>query len=173
MDASDFGLLTLRLVVGLTFAAHGAQKAFGWWEGPGWIGWQAVMLRLGFRPPAIFAGVSLVAELIGGVLLAIGFLTPLAVLALIGQSVVIIAKTHWSHGFWNRSNGFEFPLSLLAGAIAIGLIGPGFLSIDARAHIGASDTLRIGLILLGIVGGLATASLPEMVRRDDEAAARR
>ena len=173
MDATDLGLLVLRLVVGLTFAAHGAQKAFGWWGGSGWDGWQAVMVRLGFRPPALFGGIAIAAELAGGVMLALGLLTELAVLILVGQGVVIIARSHWPRGFWNRDNGFEFPLSLLGGTIALGLIGPGAASLDARLGVVASDTLRIGLVVLGIVGGLATASLPEMVRRDDEAAARR
>ena len=173
MDSSDLGLLLLRVVVGLTFAAHGLQKTFGWWGGSGWSGWQAVMLRLGFRPAGLFGAVSIAAELGGGILLAIGLLTPLAALVLIGQGVVIIARSHWPRGFWNRDNGFEFPLSLLAATIAIALTGPGAASVDARLAIDASDTLRIALVLLGILGGLATASLPEMVRRDDEAAARR
>ena len=173
LDATDLGLLVIRVVVGLTFAAHGAQKAFGWWDGPGWLGWQGAMHRMGFRPPALFAVLSIAAELVGGVLLAIGLLTPVAALFLIAQSVVIIAKTHWIHGFWNKSNGYEYPLSLLAATIGIGLAGPGSVSFDAHLHVTASTTLRLGLILLGIVGGLATASLPEMVRRDDEAAARR
>ena len=173
MDTSDLGLLILRLGVGSIFAAHGAQKAFGWWSGPAWGGWQAVMVRLGFRPAAAFAGVSLVAELGGGVLLAVGFLTPLATLLLIGQLVVIIARAHWARGFWNRDNGFEFPLSLLAGAIALALIGPGALSVDSLLGIGAGEPLRLGLVALGAAGGLATASLPELARRDDEAAAGR
>ena len=59
MDSTDLGLLLLRLVVGLTFAAHGAQKTFGWWGGSGWGGWQAVMVRLGFRPPALFGAIAI------------------------------------------------------------------------------------------------------------------
>jgi len=173
MDSVDLGLLVLRVAIGLTFAAHGAQKAFGWWDGAGWEGWQGAMLRMGFRPPALFAAVSIGAELGGGVLLAIGLLTPLAALILIAQSVVIIAKAHWAKGFWDKNGGFEYPLTLLVGAAGIALTGPGAASLDARLHIAASAGLKIGLILLGILGGLATASLPEMARRDDEAAARR
>ena len=173
MDSTDLGLLLLRLVVGLTFAAHGAQKTFGWWGGSGWGGWQAVMVRLGFRPPALFGAISIVAELGGGLLLALGFLTPLAALILVGQETVIIVKSHWSRGFWNRDNGFEFPLALTAGTVAIALIGPGAASLDAQLGIVSTDALRLALVALGLLGGLATASLPELLRRDDEAAARR
>ncbi|HEU4573048.1 MAG TPA: DoxX family protein [Candidatus Limnocylindrales bacterium] len=173
MDTSDLGLLLLRVVIGLTFAAHGAQKLFGWWGGAGWDGWQAVMVRLGFRPAALFAAISVAAEVGGGLLFAVGFLTPLAGLVLIGQEVVIIAKSHWARGFWNRDNGFEFPLALFAGTVAIVLTGPGGASVDAQLGISADAALRIGLVALGILGGLATAGLPEMARRDDTAAARR
>ena len=173
METSDLGLLILRVIVGLTFAAHGAQKMFGWWGGAGWEGWQAVMVRLGFRPPALFGALSIGAEVGAGLLLAVGFLTPLAGLALIGQEIVIIAKSHWARGFWNRDNGFEFPLALFAGTVAIALMGPGRASLDAAAGIGASEALRLALVGLGLLGGLVTAGLPELVRRDDEAAAGR
>ena len=173
MDTTDLALVVLRLVVGLTFAAHGAQKAFGWWGGSGWEGWKAVMVRIGFRPAGPFAAVSMGVELAGGLLLAAGFLTPIAALVLLGQEVVIIVKSHWSRGFWNRDNGFEFPLALFAGTVAIALMGPGRASLDAAAGIGASEALRLALVGLGLLGGLVTAGLPELVRRDDEAAAGR
>jgi putative oxidoreductase len=173
MNTIDLGLLLLRLVVGLTFAAHGAQKTFGWWGGSGWDGWKAVMVRIGFRPAAPFAALSIAAELGGGLLLAAGFLTPLAALILVGQGVVIIVKTHWARGFWNRDNGFEFPLALLAGTVAIALIGPGAASVDAGLGVDADGSLRLALVGLAVLGGLATAGLPAMIRRDDEAAAGR
>src|SRR5215203_13866 len=94
MDTTDLALLIVRIVVGLTFAAHGAQKAFGWWNGPGMPGWQGVRERRGFRPTSLFAIVSMSAELGGGLLLALPLLTPLAVMAIVGQSVVIIVKSH-------------------------------------------------------------------------------
>jgi putative oxidoreductase len=162
MDTTDLGLVIVRLVVGLTFAAHGAQKAFGWWNGPGMPAWQGVMERLGFRPTGLFAAVSMVAELGGGLLLAAGLLTPVAVAALVGQSVVIILKSHLPRGFWNRDNGVEFPLSLAAGILAIGLIGPGGASLDAALGLVPADAVRLGAIALGLVGGavaLAMASL--------------
>src|SRR5690242_20930358 len=92
VDASDLGLLVLRLVVGLTFAAHGAQKAFGWWHGPGWIGWQNAIGRMGFRPISLFAVLSIAAELVGGLGVAFGIVTPFAAAILVAQSVVIVVK---------------------------------------------------------------------------------
>jgi putative oxidoreductase len=135
LTPGDLGLLVLRLVVGLTFAAHGAQKAFGWWKGPGWAGWYAVVTRMGFRPVALWGIVSIGAELVGGLLLAAGLFTPFAAMALIGQSVVIVLKAHWARGFWGRDGGFEFPLSLAAGVVAI--VGTGTWVGVARCGAGA------------------------------------
>ena len=172
MDATDLGLLVLRLVVGLTFAAHGAQKAFGWFDGIGWVGWQGIMERLGFRPTILFAAVSTGAELVGGLALAAGFLTPFAATIIVGQSVVIIAKSHWANGFWNRANGFEFPLALLGGTVAVGLIGPGAISLDGVDGFAPSEAIRIGLFVVGVVGGLLTLTVPTLTRKPaDEATA--
>jgi putative oxidoreductase len=172
MDATDLGLLVLRLVVGLTFAAHGAQKAFGWFGGIGWAGWQGIMERLGFRPIVLFAALSTGAELVGGLSLAGGLLTPLVATIITGQLIVIIGKSHWANGFWNRANGFEFPLALLGGTVAIGLSGPGAISLDALAGFALSEPIRIALIVVGIVGGLLTVAVPTLPRKPvDEAAA--
>jgi putative oxidoreductase len=155
MTSSDLGLLILRLVVGLTMSAHGAQKAFGWWKGSGWAGWRAVMVRMGFRPATMWGVIGIGAELIGGLFLALGFLTPLAAMALVGQSVVIIIKAHWSRGFWGRDGGFEFPLSLAAGVVAIVGTGAGALSLDAALGLAWPVEVRVALAALGVVGGLA------------------
>lgn len=155
MQTADLGLLILRLVVGLTFAGHGAQKAFGWWNGPGFAGWQGAISQMGFRPVALWTVVSTGAELVGGLALAIGFLTPLAAAVLIGHAFVIIVKAHLPKGFWNGNGGFEFPLSLVAGVLAIGLIGAGSVSIDSALGLAFSDSLRIGLLLIGALGGFA------------------
>jgi len=155
MTSSDLGLLVLRLVVGLTMSAHGAQKAFGWWKGSGWAGWKAVMVRMGFRPATAWGVIGIGAELVGGLLLALGFLTSLATMALVGQSVVIIIKAHWSRGFWGRDGGFEFPLSLAAGVVAIVGTGAGALSLDALLGLSWPVEVRVALAALGVVGGLA------------------
>ncbi len=78
------GLLVLRLVVGLIVAAHGAQKLFGWWGGPGMTGWTAAMTRMRVRPAVAWAWMSAIAELGGGLLFALGFLSPLGSMAIAG-----------------------------------------------------------------------------------------
>ena len=163
MTSSDLGLLVLRLVVGLTMSAHGAQKAFGWWKGSGWAGWQADMVRMGFRPPGLWGAVAIAAELVGGLLLAVGFLTPLAAMALLGQSIVIIIKAHWSRGFWGRDGGYEFPLSLAAGVVAIVGTGAGALSVDALLGLSWPVEVRIALAALGGVGGLTAIAITRLL----------
>jgi putative oxidoreductase len=153
------GLLLLRLVVGLTFAGHGLQKAFGWWTGPGWTGWTGAVARMGFRPALLWSAISIGAELAGGLLLAAGLLTPIAVTAIAGQSVVIILKAHWAKGFWNRDGGYEFPLALAAAAIAVGLIGPGALSADAALGFMPPPEVGLLLIVVGLAGGALSYSL--------------
>jgi putative oxidoreductase len=163
VDSADLGLLILRLVVGLTFAAHGAQKAFGWWGGPGYAGWTGAIRNMGWRPAPLWALVSIAAELAAGLLLAIGFLTPLAAMALIGQSVVIVYGVHWAKGFWNAKGGWEFPISLAAGAIAIGLTGPGAISLDAALGLAFAQPVRLGLVALGLLGGFGALAVKRLV----------
>ena len=167
VNAPDLGLLVLRLVVGLTFAAHGAQKAFGWWNGPGWAGWQNAIGRMGFRPIGLFTTLSVGAELVGGALLALGFLTPVAAGILGAQSVVIILKVHASSGFWNKNSGFEFPLVLGLGAVAIGLTGPGALSLDLVSGFDPTDSVRVALVIAGLAAGVLTVMLPTEAPRSD------
>jgi putative oxidoreductase len=168
MTLSDFALLILRLGIGLTFAAHGAQKAFGWWGGPGPDRWRGAIQGMGFTPAPLFAVASIVAELVGGIALAIGLATPAAAALLIAQSVVIIFHAHWSKGFFNQGGGYEFPLSLAVGAVAIGLLGPGSMSVDGAAGIDWSATVRIGFVLVGLVAGAVGLAVPRVATRAAE-----
>jgi len=158
----SLGLLVLRLVVGLTLAGHGAQKVFGWWGGPGMTGWTQAMTRLRIRPAVPFAWLAALAELGGGLLLALGFLSPLGSLAVIGTMLVAIATVHWPNGFWNANRGYEFNLTLMAGAVAIGLAGPGTYSIDQAIGLRMPEpiTFLVGVVavILGVAGMLAFRS---------------
>ena len=123
-----YGLLMLRLVVGLAFAAHGSQKLFGWFGGGGRAGTAGFLSSLGFRAPAAMALVAGLAELGGGLLLAAGLLTPLAALVLTVVMLNAIATVKWRKGFFEP--GFELDLTFLTVAVAVTATGPGRLSLD-------------------------------------------
>ncbi len=149
------GLLVLRVVIGLIVAAHGAQKLLGWWGGPGMAGWTAAMKRMRIRPAVPWAWLSVLAELLGGIGLALGLLTPLPSFGIVAAMLVAIALVHWPNGFWNGKRGYEFNLSLVAAAVAIALTGPGAYSVDAvlGVHLPEPATLLVvGLATLAGVG---------------------
>ncbi len=127
----DLGLLIIRLVIGILFIGHGAQKLFGWFGGYGLKGTGGWFESIGMKPGvtmALFAGLT---ELVGGILLAAGLLTPLAALMIAGTMVMAIVKVHGPNGLWSTSNGYEYNLTLVAVTIGLALIGPGRYAIDA------------------------------------------
>lgn len=127
----NIGLLLIRLVIGVLFVGHGAQKLFGWFGGYGLKGTGGWFESIGMKPGvtmALFAGL---AELIGGILFALGLLTPLAGILIAGTMVMAIVKVHGPNGLWSTANGYEYNLTLLAVAIGIALIGPGHYALDA------------------------------------------
>jgi putative oxidoreductase len=158
----NLGLLILRLVVGLTMAGHGAQKVFGWWGGPGLNGWTSSVVRLRIRPAMPWAWLAAASELGGGLLLALGFLSPLGSLAIMGTMLVAIATVHWANGFWAGKRGYEFNLTLLAAAIAVALSGPGKYSLDQALglHLPEPITVIVGFIavIVGVAATLASRS---------------
>ncbi len=129
--ALAIGLLMLRVGIGLILMGHGAQKLFGWFSGPGLQGFSGATRRMGLRPPLFWGTLAGLGEFGGGLLLALGLLTPLGALGIMGTMFVAIVKVHWPKGFWNSKGGLEFPLSLWTVAFALGLTGPGGLSLDA------------------------------------------
>ncbi len=159
MALADVTLLILRLSVGLIFAAHGAQKAFGWWNGPGIEGWQKIVAGMHFQPAPLWTIVSVGAELVGGMLIVIGLFTPLAATLLIGQSVVIVLKAHLPKGFWNKDGGIEFPLALSAGVLVALGVGPGAYSIDRLIGFGLVEPILWALLIVGLLGGLAAYAI--------------
>jgi putative oxidoreductase len=127
----NIGLLTIRLVVGLLFVGHGAQKLFGWFGGHGVKGTGGWFESIGIKPGvtmALFAGL---AELIGGFLFALGLLTPLAGIIIAGTMVMAIVKVHGPNGLWATENGYEYNLILIAVTIGVALTGSGQYALDA------------------------------------------
>ena len=126
----DAALLLIRLTVGATVFAHGAQKLLGIFGGHGISGTADVLESLGFRPGRRYAWLLGMTELLGGTLLAVGLLTPLAVAAVAGVMLAAVASVHWGKGFFAQSGGFELPLTLGLVAIAVAFAGPGRYSLD-------------------------------------------
>ena len=151
------GLLILRIVTGVILTAHGTQKLFGWWGGPGMTGWIGAMNRMRLRPAAPWAWISALAEVLGGIGLIVGLLTPFPSLAIAGSMLVAIALVHWPRGFFVTKGGYEFNLLILAAVTAIAIAGPGPYSLDSAAgiHLPEPVTLIVTTILLLIGVGVA------------------
>jgi putative oxidoreductase len=127
----DLGLFLLRTTVGLTLAAHGTQKLFGWFGGYGLDAIGQMFERLGFRPGRRHALMAGLVEFTAGVLLALGLLTPLG--AALGASVMLVAAlaVHRKNGFFATGGGYEYNLVLGVAALTLAFTGPGSVSIDA------------------------------------------
>ena len=163
----DFGLLMLRATVGLTLAAHGAQKLFGWFGGYGLERTAQAFESLGFQPgrrSALRAGLT---ELAGGLLLTAGLLSPLGA-ALVASVMLVAAITvHVKNGFFSTSGGYELNLVLGLVGLAIAFTGPGAFSLDALAGLPLHGALwGIGAAILSIAGAtiqLAQRRVPAAV----------
>lgn len=148
------GLLLLRLAVGLTFAAHGAQKWFGWFGGYGLAGTGAYFEQLGFHPGRRAALLAAATETLGGLALALGVATPLAAAILVGVMLVAIVSVHLEKGFFAGKGGYEFALLMGVVALALAFTGPGRLSIDALAGRQVSGlTSGFASLFVGLLGG--------------------
>jgi putative oxidoreductase len=126
----SYGLLLLRVVLGLTMSAHGAQKLFGWFGGAGIRGTGGFFGNFGFRTPVLMALAAGLAEFGGGLSLATGFLTPLGALAVTIVMLNAVSLVHWPNGFFNSNGGFEFNLLIASAAVALAATGPGRFAID-------------------------------------------
>ncbi len=152
----DLGLVVLRLVVGLTLAAHGTQKLFGWFGGYGLAGTGGFLEQLGFRPGKRAALMAGLAETAGGLLLAAGAATPLAATLIVGVMTVAIVTVHRPKGFFNHNGGYEYPTVLAVTALSVVLTGPGRLSVDAAL---GHEYAGIGWGLASLIVGLLGAAL--------------
>jgi putative oxidoreductase len=156
----DLALLILRLVVGVLFVGHGAQKLFGSFGGHGLEGTGGFFEHLGLKPGKVHAFNAGAAEFFGGALLALGLLTPIAAVLLIGTMTVAIAAVHGPKGPWVSDGGYEYNAVLIAVAAALSGVGPGAWSLDNLFGIDWTGTdWVVGALVVGILGGLVTLGI--------------
>jgi putative oxidoreductase len=144
----ELAVVLLRVVVGLTLAMHGSQKLFGFFGGSGPAGTQKFFSGLGFRTPLVMAVVAGLSELGGGLLFALGLMTPLAALALAVVMLNAIGSVHWKKGYFNSRGGYEYNLLIIATALAVTAAGPGRFSLDQA--VGWAETISGPRWALGI-----------------------
>ena len=157
----SYGILVLRLVVGLTLAAHGTQKLFGWFGGGGLRGTAGFFEQIGFRSATSMAFLAAVAEA-SGLLFALGLVTPLAALGMAVAMLVAIGSVHWSKGFFVTSGGYEYNVILVAAAVTVTMTGPGRFSLDSL--IGWEDNISglwwgIGVFAVALLAASLTLTL--------------
>ena len=127
--------LVVRVALGIIFFAHGAQKTFGWFGGPGLSATVQGFRKMNVPPAATV--LAAFTECFGGLALIIGVLARPSAIGLIGVMLVAVAKVHAQHGFFlnfamtpGRGHGYEYNLALLAMALSIVIGGAGVFSID-------------------------------------------
>ncbi|MFD3717185.1 DoxX family protein [Streptomyces sp. NPDC058674] len=153
--AHDVGLLLLRVVLGLTMAAHGTQKLFGWFGGGGISGTGSFFTASGYPAGDAMAVLAGLTETLGGLGLAVGLLTPLAGAAVVGTMINAIA-VHGVGSFF-APEGIEYVLLLTAGAAALALTGPGRYAVDRFLPVLRSHRLAHGALAVAvgvIIGGV-------------------
>jgi len=131
----DHMLAVLRLVLGVVFFAHGAQKVLGWFGGAGYSGTVSYLTgRLGI--PEVLAVIAILAEFLGGIGLIFGFLSRIAAFGIVVDMAVALLRVHLHNGFFmnwagnKAAEGFEFHLLAIAIALTVMVRGAGAVSLD-------------------------------------------
>jgi putative oxidoreductase len=123
----SYGILLLRVVVGLAFVGHGTQKLFGWFGGYGPQGTGGFLTSQGYRAGVLLAIMAGLCETVGGTLLALGLATPLAATLLAIVMINAIGSVTFKKGFML---GSELEIAYLTTAVSLAAIGPGRFSLD-------------------------------------------
>lgn len=134
--SGSWSLMIVRLFLGVIFFAHGAQKLFGWFGGPGLKG-TINFFRSSLGVPPALAVIAALTECFGGLAVFVGLLSRPAALGLVAVMLVAVVKVHWRNGFFlnmslqpGKGHGFEFNFALIGMALAVLVGGGGAKSID-------------------------------------------
>lgn len=157
-SALDAGVLILRVVLGLTMAAHGYNKFFGKGGLAGTAGWFDSM---GMKPGMFHARVAATTEMAAGIGLAVGLLTPVPAAGFVALMLVAGWTVHRPNGFFIVKDGWEYNLVLAVSAISVATIGAGKFSLDYLLFSGTGvyDMLHgwwalAIAVALGLAGGI-------------------
>ena len=132
---NDIAITILRLVLGVIFFAHGAQKMLGWFGGYGFTGTMGFFTGV-MHIPAVFAFLAIAAEFFGGLGLIFGLFTRVAAFGVFCNMIVAVAMVHRQFGFFmnwtgtQKGEGFEYHLLLLAASVFLMIRGAGAASVD-------------------------------------------
>lgn len=158
----DVGILVIRVLFGVPMAAHGSQKIFGWFGGYGLKGTGGFFeQQLGFRPGIAFAAAAGLSELLGGILLTVGLLTPFGAAAVFAAMLVAAVSVHLKNGFFSLVNGIELPFLYAAAAVGLAFSGAGRFSLDALLGLTFLNQpyLVEAVLVLAVIGAAATLAL--------------
>src|SRR5246127_1764928 len=144
---NDVATTVLRLVLGIVFFAHGAQKMLGWFGGYGFSGTMGFFTGM-MHIPAVFAFLAISAEFFGGLGLIFGLLTRIAAFGIFCNMLVAVAMVHHQFGFFmnwagtQKGEGFEYHLLLLAALAVLMIRGAGAASVDRLLSSPAKNSIR-------------------------------
>src|ERR1700730_13704414 len=147
---NDIATTILRLVLGVIFFAHGAQKMLGWFGGYGFTGTMGFFTGM-LHIPAIFAFLAIAAEFFGGLGLIFGLLTRVASFGVFCNMIVAVAMIHSQFGFWmnwtgaQKGEGYEYHLLALATTALLMVRGAGAASIDRLLSSPANNRIKARL----------------------------
>jgi putative oxidoreductase len=154
---AELALAVLRVVTGLLLAGHGAQKTFGAFGGPGPAKWLGATKGMGFHPAGLWANAAAWGELVGGLALAVGFLTPVAAAVLAVDMAVAIWKVHSGKGLWVTKGGYEYALLMLCIFVLLGLHGVTAFSADQAVGVAPDAPLVfMAAFVVGLVAAIAS-----------------
>jgi putative oxidoreductase len=144
---NDIATTILRLVLGVIFFAHGAQKMLGWFGGYGFTGTMGFFTGV-LHIPAVFAFLAIAAEFFGGLGLIFGLLTRVASFGVFCNMFVAVAMVHGQFGFWmnwtgaQKGEGYEYHLLLLAASAVLMIRGAGAASLDRLLSSPATNSIK-------------------------------
>ena len=145
---NDDGTTILRLLLGVIFFAHGAQKMLGWFGGYGFTGTMGFFTNV-LHIPALFAFLAIAAEFLGGLGLILGFLTRIAALGIFSNMIVAIAMVHHQFGFFmnwtgaQKGEGYEYHLLVMAVTVFLMIRGAGAYSVDRLVSSPEKSAVRV------------------------------